>query len=88
VLWGGGDSLLHVSICHKPLTSQVLLKGSKEMETTGHETDVQGAWSITFQPHHRNQSQVWLAMGEPVISISLNPLRSTLLERNLQQMLT
>jgi len=58
------------------------------LEITGHETDMQEAWSITFQPHHRNQSQVWLAMGEPVISISLDPLRSTWLERNLQQMLT
>lgn len=25
------------------------------MEITGHETDVQEAWSITFQPHHCNR---------------------------------
>ena len=30
-----GDSLLHISICYKFLASQVLLKGSKEMEIGG-----------------------------------------------------
>ena len=32
------DSLLHVSICRKSLVSQVILKGSKEMESTRYDS--------------------------------------------------
>ena len=34
-LYSGGDSLLHVGICCKQFVSQVLLKGSNEIEITG-----------------------------------------------------
>jgi len=34
-LWLGGDGLLHTGICCKSFVSQVLLKGSKEMDLLG-----------------------------------------------------
>jgi len=37
-----GDSLLYTCICYKFLASQVLLKGSKEMEISGQKTRAVG----------------------------------------------
>jgi hypothetical protein len=74
-----GDSLLHFSICYKFLASQVLLKGSKETEIGGlkiRASGLLGEWSVTFQMQHHNQSQVWLTVCGPAISISLNPFRN------------
>jgi len=46
-LWLGDESLIHVSISCKTLASKVLLKGSTEVETTGH-----SIWTVGRMVHH------------------------------------
>jgi len=75
-----GYSLLCFTVfCELP-ASQELHKGSKEMDVTGHyiKTD-------HVLQNFPNQSQVLLATGDPVISISLDPLTSTWLKSDLRQ---
>jgi len=52
----GGDSLLHVGDCCKPLASQVHIQVSKDMETTGNHTC---AWLLCYSWRLRPRSE-WL----------------------------
>jgi hypothetical protein len=63
---------------------QELHKASKEMDVTGHyiKTVQKVDHVLQICP---NQSQVLLAIGGPVISISLDPLTSNWLKSNLRQ---
>jgi hypothetical protein len=72
----GGDNLLHVGVCWKSLVIEVLLKGSKGMESDC----VTDGRFWTMQPTATNLN--------PKMFISLNSLRSIWLASDLQQMPT
>lgn len=54
-------------ICWGSPAGQLLLKGSKKMEITGHKTKTGGRMTHVKSQYH-NKSQIWLAIWGPVIS--------------------
>jgi hypothetical protein len=48
----GDNSLLHISVCCKPLANHILLKMSKEIETTGCMVDIRGVLSYNLPNHN------------------------------------
>jgi hypothetical protein len=62
----GGDSLLHVSDCCKPLASQVHIKVSKDMETTRYHTC---AWLLCYSWRLRDRTPYRLDLAPSDFSL-------------------
>ena len=84
----GGDSLLHVSVCCKFLSSQVLLKGSKEMEISGFPIANQICDWLRWCGWKVMDHASCTSFSCPMISVSLDRLRSIWLVSGLWWMLT
>jgi len=74
-LKSGNDGFLHVGVCCKSLLSQVIRKGSKEMEITDHKIGTVGRMVPNLLT--RAPETVPMTVTGPVLSSSLYTLRST-----------
>jgi hypothetical protein len=82
-LYPAGDSLLHASFCCNSLASQVLDKGSKEVEIARHHTvnrSCDPLWHYSYSYHTPYRSN--LVSG---VYISLDLLRDTCMTNDSQQ---